>query len=204
MRITGKHHRWPALAMIALCSHAPAQTLTGGWTIRVSNTVSPSQPIAEIEVWAWFDDPTGERNAFGLGDFDFIAADGEFSNAQTYLWGPGFTPGTPTGNSVRGVFVGQLWGFLGIFANMQNPVLVWSVDWTTADFTPRTVSLDTRNTTTFQIGTNSTHGKMNLLELYPEGFTPGTGAIQVVPSPASATPLLVLGALMLRRRRRAV
>ena len=104
------------------------------------------------------------------------------------------------GSTVSGVLVGQHWGFVGIFANMQNPVLVWSVDWTTADFTPRTVSLDTRNTTTFQIGTNSTQIGMNLLELYPHGFTPGTGVIQVVPSPAIAT-LLVLGAVMLRRRR---
>ncbi|MCH7962165.1 MAG: hypothetical protein IIC49_07495, partial [Planctomycetes bacterium] len=81
----------------------------------------------------------------------------------------------------------------------------WSAEWTTIDFTPRTVSLDTRNTTTFEIGTNGGHAlTLNLLELYPQGFTPGTGVIQVVPSPAIATPLLVLGAVMLRRRRRAV
>ena len=125
-------------------------------------------------------------------------------NAQMYLSAGGFTPGTPIGNSVSGVFVGQVWGFLGTVANPQNPILAWSVDWTTTDFTPRTFSLDTRNTTTFQIGTNSTQIGMNLLELYPKGFTPGTGVIRVVPSPAIATPLLVLGAVMLRRRRRAV
>ena len=187
------------LAVCVLVSTAAAQQ--GGWLIESSNVVSPSQPTTTVEVWAWFDDPTGERNAFGRGDFDFIAADGEFSNPQMYLWtSPGFSAGTPMGNSVRGVFVGQLWGFVGLTANMQNPILVWSVDWTTGDFTPRTVSLDTRNTTTFQIGTNSTQIGMNLLELYPKGFTPGTGVIRVVPSPAIAT-LLVVGAVMLRRRR---
>ena len=188
------------IAALALTSAAAAQQ--GGWLIESSNVVSPSQPTTTVEVWAWFDDPTGERNAFGRGDFDFIAADGEFMNAQMYLWTAGFSAGTVRGSSVRGVLVGQHWGFVGYHANMQNPILAWSADWTTTDFTPRTVSLDTRNTTTFQIGTNSTHGSMNLLELYPEGFTPGMGVIQVVPSPASAT-LLVLGAVMLRRRRRA-
>ncbi|MCH9057982.1 MAG: hypothetical protein IIB55_05055 [Planctomycetes bacterium] len=189
------------IAALALTAAAAAQQ--GGWLIESSNVVSPSKPTTTVEVWAWFDDPTGERNAFGRGDFDFIAADGEFSNPQMYLWtSPGFSAGTPMGNSVRGVFVGQLWGFVGLSANMQNPILVWSVDWTTTDFTPRTVSLDTRNTTTFEIGTNGGHAlTMNLLELYPQGFTPGTGVIRVVPSPASAT-LLVLGAVMLRRRRR--
>ncbi len=197
-----KTMRMSPLAVYVLVSTAAAQQ--GGWLIESSNVVSPSQPTTTVEVWAWFDDPTGERDAFGLGNFDFIAADGEFSNAQTYLWGPGFTPGTVRGNGVIGAFVGQWWGGVGIWAYTHSPILAWSADWTTADFTPRTVSLDTRNTTTFQIGTNSTHAGMNLLELYTPGFTPGTGMIEVVPSPASATPVLVLGAVMLRRRRRAV
>ena len=140
----------------------------------------------------------------GLRLIGCVAADGEFPNAQTYLWGPGFTPGTVMGSGVGGVFVGQIWGFAGFVANPQNPILAWSADWTTTDFTPRTVSLDTRNTTTFEIGTNGGHVlTLNLLELYPQGFTPGMGVIRVVPSPVSATPLLVLGAVMLRRRRRA-
>ena len=191
------------IAVLALTSPAAAQQ--GGWLIESSNVVSPSQPTTTVEVWAWFDDPTGERDVFAWGDFDFIAADGEFSNAQTYLSGPGFTPGTVMGSGVGGVFVGQIWGFAGFVANPQNPILAWSADWTTTDFTPRTVSLDTRNTTTFEIGTNGGHVlTLNLLELYPQGFTPGMGVIRVVPSPVSATPLLVLGAVMLRRRRRAV
>ena len=140
---------------------------------------------------------------FAWGDFDFIAAHGEFSNTQMYLSGGNFSSGTPMGNRVRGVFVGQIWGFAGLWAYTHSPILAWSADWTTTDFTPRTVSLDTRNTTTFEIGTNGTHVyTLNLLELYPQGFTPGAGAIRVVPSAASATTLLVLGAVMLRRRRR--
>ena len=192
------------IAVLALTSPAAAQQ--GGWLIESSNVVSPSQPTTTVEVWAWFDDPTGERDVFAWGDFDFIAADGEFSNTRMYLWTLStFSAGTPMGNSVRGVLVGQLWGFAGMVANPQNPILAWSADWTTTDFTPRTVSLDTRNTTTFEIGTNGGHVlTLNLLELYPQGFTPGMGVIRVVPSPVSATPLLVLGAVMLRRRRRAV
>ncbi len=195
-----KTMRISPLAVCVLVSAAAAQQ--GGWLIESSNVVSPSQPITTVEVWAWFDDPTGERDVFAWGDFDFIAGDGEFSNTRMYLSAGGFTPGTPMGSSVSGVFVGQVWGFLGTVANPQNPILAWSVDWTTTDFTPRTVSLDTRNTTTFEIGTNGGHAlTLNLLELYPQGFTPATGVIRVVPSPASATALLVLGAPMLRRRR---
>ena len=77
------------LACLVLASAAAAQQ--GGWLIESSNVVSPSKPTTTVEVWAWFDDPTGERNAFGWGDFDFIAGDGQFSNAQTYLWGFGAT-----------------------------------------------------------------------------------------------------------------
>ena len=184
-------------ASLALASVTAAQQ--GGWLIESSNIVSPSQPTATIEVWAWFDDPTRVRNTFGLGDFDFLAGDGAFSNLQSRLFR--FSLGTAVGSGVVGVRVGQIWGFAGITASSQNPILAWSAQWTTTDFTPRAVSLDTLNTTTFNIGINSTHSGMRLLELYPEGFIPGTGMIEVVPSPASAVPLVVVGAVMLRRRR---
>ena len=81
--------RMSPFASFVLASAAAAQQ--GGWLIESSNVVSPSKPTTTVEVWAWFDDPTGERNAFGWGDFDFIAGDGQFSNAQTYLWGFGAT-----------------------------------------------------------------------------------------------------------------
>ena len=186
----------PLVACI-LVSTATAQQ--GGWLIKSSNIVSPAQPTTTVEVWAWFDDPTGERDAFASGDFDLIAADGEFSNIKLIK---GSLPGSVSGNRVNGVFVGQIWGVAGIIANPQNPILFWTVDWMATDFTPRIVSLDTLNTTTFNIGTNGGHSSMNILDLFPQGFTPGTGVIEVVPSPASAVPVVLVGAVMLRRRRR--
>ena len=193
--------RLSPLAVCVLVSTAAAQQ--GGWLVETASPVSPAQPTTTVEVWAWFEDP-GLQLAFAWGDFDFIASDGLFSNAQVHL--PTFgavppsrsTPGTVVGNTVNGVFVGQVWGFLSYWANTQNPILAWSADWTTTDFTPRHVSLETAATTTFMIGDRFTLEP--LVQLYPQAFTPGTGVIRVVPSPASAT-LLVLGAVMLRRRR---
>jgi hypothetical protein len=188
------------VALFALASVATAQQ--GGWLVTSSNTVSPLQPTTTIEVWAWYDNPQNGL-AFALGDFDFVAGDGLFSNEQVYLpvfgaGNPGSTPGTVNGSTVEGVLVGQLFGMLGWFPNQDNPIRVWSADWTTTNFAGRAVNLDTSATTQFVLGDISTGATT---QLYPQGFSPGTGIIQVVPTPASAVPMVVVGALILRRRR---
>jgi hypothetical protein len=189
------------LKMIPVCvclaaSPALCQQLEGGWTINVLNTVSPAQPVAQIEVWAWFQPPGGGL-VFGMGDFDLASGDGRLERPELAR---GFfgQPGTPAGSLLTGVLLGQV-RLPGVFVlNGDNPIHVWSVSWETTDFTPRTVSLDTTNTTQFNLVEGTTG---HLFPLYPQGFTPGTGTIQVVPTPASAVPMVVVGALMLRRRR---
>jgi hypothetical protein len=78
---------------------------------------------------------------------------------------------------------------------------VWSAEWGTHDFTPRTVDLITENTSTFMIGTNSSHLGMNTLELYPSGFEPGSGVIRVIPSPSASLIVAALIPFAGRRRR---
>jgi hypothetical protein len=195
LRRTSRNYFWLTLGVVALCSQAPAQTLTGGWTINVSNTVSPSQPIAEIEIWAWFD--PGPTLLFLAGDFDLVAGDGRLERPELAR---GFfgQPGTPAGSALTEVSVYQLHIPTFILGNLANPIHVWSVFWETTNFAPRTVSLNTMHTTEFMLVDEATN---RLIPLYPQGFTPGTGVIEVVPTPATAAPLVLGSALLLRRRR---
>lgn len=181
---------------------------TGGWLIQTGAPVSPKNPTTFVEVWAWFDDPSGFRDAFARGNFDFVASDGAFREPEVRIaatWGssvPGGDPGQVRGSRVDGVGVGQLWGAGGRLADTSNPILVWSAEWGTHDFTPRPVALQTDSTWTFQVGTNSSHLGMNVLELYPSGFQPGYGVIQVIPAPSAAATLASLILLGTWHRRR--
>ena len=189
-----------AAAAISLGSHAEAQTIQGGWEIRVSNVVSPSQPSATIEVWAWFDTVPGVSELFAGGDYDLTAGE------AGWLWSPWVfplhSPGpgvTIRGNSIIGLFPGQLHiPTLGIYGNPSNPIHVFSADWATSDFTPRTVSIITENTSIFavysQAGVSTT--------LSASAVVPGSGTIFVVPAPASLTALAIAFATCSTTRRR--
>ena len=187
-----------AAAAIGPGSPARAQTIQGGWEFRVSNVVSPTQPTATVEVWAWFDFVPGVSELFIAGVFDLVASDGEWS------WNFVFPLGRPdpgpfvSGSSIIGVSVGQLHiPQLGFFGDPSNPIWIFAGEWSTTDFTPRSVSLETVNTYNFFVAEWQTGA---LFEIWPAGFIPGNGAISVVPAPGS---LVVLsGALVLVRRRR--
>ena len=69
--------------VIGLGSPAGAQTIQGGWEIRVSNIVSPSRPTATVEIWAWFDFVPGVSELFGGGTYDLTASEGEWPQ---HLW----------------------------------------------------------------------------------------------------------------------
>jgi hypothetical protein len=180
---------------------------TGGWLIQTGGPVSPSNPVTTVEVWAWFDDPSGLRDAFAIGDLDMVAREGVFDNARVRIAAmrgsstPGGDPGQALGPRVNDILVFQWWGGAGLLADTSNPILVWSAEWGTLDFAPRTINLFTENTSTFMIGTNSSHVGMNTLELYPSGFQPGSGVIRVIPAPPASAPLAALIAVGLRRRR---
>lgn len=191
------------LCVLALCVGAisPAShAQTNYFDISVSNIVSPAQPSANIEVWtAW--DPA--MYAFAYAGFDLIASTdpGGFSNPKHELKGPNTYRGdvSPDGDSVVGIVSGQLQfdGGGGIFADTSNPILVFSVSWSTEDFTPRMVGL-TSATTKYTLYLNFE----GYSESFLDEFIEGNGVIQVVPSPGAGVALLGLPALLAHRLRR--
>ncbi len=172
-----------------------AQT-NGTYLLTSSNTVSPGSPTTTIEIWATWDDPL-RGFGFGGADYGLFAGDGIFSNAINFLHGPGSSTGVITGNVVSGAANGQV-VLPGLPIRTDNPILLATYDWTTTDFTPRSVSLETRNTSNFilvSIASGAT------VQLVPNNFTPGTGVITVVPAPA-AWFAIALPLVAARRRRR--
>lgn len=174
---------------------ALSQTLSGGWEISVSNVVSPTNPSATIEVRAFFDPVPGVADLFAAGDFDLVAAEGQFSLPHLHLTGPNQSVGTLIGPAVMDAAVHQLHFPPSILGKTSNPILVWSATWTTGDFAPRLVPVTTLDTNLFavyalQTGTSSSVPLANI--------THGQAVIQVIPAPASVVLLLPL---MGRRRR---
>ena len=188
-------------AAIGLGSPAGAQTIRGGWEFRVSNAVSPSQPTATVEVWAWFDFVPGVSELFVSGYFDIVASEGEWSHFVFPLTSPG--PGGPTinGSSLIGVNTGQFHlPFLGLYGDPSNPIHVFSADWTTSNLhTPRMVDLRTENTLNFVVADYLTGATT---QLWPGGVVAGSGMITVVPSPAGGGLAFVVALHCFARRRR--
>ena len=162
-----------------------------------SNTVTPSSPTTTIEIWAMWDDLFNEF-MFGAANYDLTAGDGVFSNPVNVLNGPGSSTGVISGNVITGGVNLQFWP--GPFGNpnRDNPILLAAYDWTTSDFSPRAVDLQTSNTSVFNVADLNTGG---IVELYPHEFSPGSGVINVVPAPA-AWVVLALPLVAAARRRR--
>ena len=180
---------------------ATAQGPTGGWDIRVSNVVSPSQPSATIEIWAWMEPQSNPQLAFCCGDFDFVADSGRPTNPRVDPWftaWPFYRSGVEQGSGVVGVVIAQL---PPPFQRLNGDIRVWLVDWDTDDFTPRRVHLRTAGTTGFGIYEQPFPSSM-VTDLYPHAFFPGEAWIRVVPAPTAGMVLLVagIGVWMPRRR----
>ena len=185
-----------AAAAIGLGSPAGAQTIQGGWEFRVSNVVSPSQPTATVEVWAWFDNVPGVSELFASGNFDLVASEGEWWHFVFQLGRPTAGP-IISGSSITGVVVGQFHlPPLGVFGDPSNPIRVFAADWRTTDFTPRSVSLDTTNTHYFWVAEWQTGAGF---QIWPN-VIPGSGSISVVPAPSLL--LFPAGAFAVAQRRR--
>ena len=170
-----------------------------------SNEVSPSSPTTTVEVWATWVDPKVEW-VFGSGDYDLTAGDGVFSNPVNVLNGPGSSTGAITGNVIAGAANGQFHAPPFFFGLRDNPILLATYEWTTSNFTPRTVSLDTSNTTAFIVAWWDPQAYLiphppPPRHLFPWSFTPGSGVINVVPAPAAWVVLALPLAAAARRRR---
>lgn len=177
-----------------------------GWTIEIlGGTVSPSNPSVIVKVSAFFHS-FFPSTAFGSGNFNIESTDpgGMFSNFQ---YGPGLANTCHGGNlglpsstgGVVGVGIGQL-NVLGCQASPENPIAIWTGEWTTDDYSLRTIQLKTIGTTHFEL--YSHHGASFPDIFYdPKDVIPGSAVIQVVPAPGGLALLLTGAALTTRRRR---
>ena len=186
------------LSLLTVLFAVPALGQTDGTYLLVSsNTVTPVTPLTTIEFWAAWVDP-GALFAFWGGNNDLTAGDGVFSNPVNMFPGFGTTTGVIAGNVISGAALGQANRCTSSGCPVSdNPILLATYDWTATDFTPRAVGLFTSNTSHFVVAHQSFG---NLIQLYPQEFTPGSGVINVVPAPA-AWPLAVLLLVSPGRRR---
>ena len=140
---------------------------------------------------------------FGATDYDLIAGAGEFVSGTLKLGvSPPNSLGVLSGRTVTGAQIGRIIFPCDPFAcPLVNPILLATYDWTTTDFTPRSVDLETTNTSKFLVVNQLNPGSPIIVELFPNEFTPGSGVINVVPAPA-ALLTLALPLVAARRRRR--
>jgi hypothetical protein len=186
-----------ATVVATLVMSVSVQAQLNTFDIRVSNVITPSQPLAVVEVWAVWDP---QYYAFASANFDMLAESdsGDFSDPERMLTGPGSMDGIvePGGDRVLGIRPTQLhYPPPGILADTSNPILAWRVVWSTSDFTPRSTALSTV-TSEFDLYINDA----GVPDQFIDQFTEGAGVIHVVPSSASAGALLVLAAGRSRRR----
>jgi hypothetical protein len=185
-----------SMASVFCACGALAQT-NATFVFTSSNTVSPATPTTTIGIWAAWDDPN-RGFVFTGAEYDLTTGEGFFTNPVNVLQGPGSTTGVIAANVISGGINGQLHIPFLFFGSQDNPILLATYDWTTTDFSPRDVNLETSNTTNFIVAANATGATT---ELFPQAFTPGSGTITVVPAPATwLAPALPLAAATRRRR----
>jgi hypothetical protein len=173
-------HRLAAL-LAAMCATAAAAQ-EGGWLIRTHGVATPESPTVRVEVWAWFEHVPRVAELWASGNFDLMAADGRWSTFDCPL---PLACGSPhpwiIGNSIKGANVGQIhyppWG---LFGSADNPILVFTADWTADDFTSRAVPVETiapPPSGVYVFGVYDAAGKSTRLEF--GSVHRGHGAIQV-------------------------
>lgn len=106
-----------------------------------------------------------------------MADDGEFISGLVVLpaAGLGSTSGELVGNRVGGAATGQFHApTIGAFGLAGNPIELFRYEWTTADFTARTVGLASENTMMFSV-----LPKAGPPAVAVEPLIPGSGMIRV-------------------------
>jgi MYXO-CTERM domain-containing protein len=183
------------LGVAGLAAVASAQPSNARFIITSSNDVDPMNPTTTIQVLAAWDETM--EHVFSGTNYDLVASDGEFTSASLDLMFTGNNAGTPAGNRVNGASIGQIHLPPAVPGQQGNPIALASYEWTTTDFTPRTVDLSTENTTQFRVTPLPGGLTISLIN----SFTAGSGSFNVTPAP-SALALLGLGGLVAARRRR--
>ena len=194
------------------CAVAPAiaQPTHGGWLIEVvGDPVSPSNPTTTVRVSAYF---PSHLWALNYGGFDLIGADSNavFSN---FLLPAPLGPRPPGVHGCVRLLVGNNGSgrvddisflqinVVGCFANPGNPLPIFEAQWTTNDFSPRQVQLETLNTPEFHVfrTPQATFETIDLVAT--QQFRHGSAVIQVIPAP-TVVAVFAFGLVARARRRR--
>ena len=203
------------IAVWILTAGAPLVTAqtgpTGGWLIEViGDPVSPANPSTTVRISAAF---PAHMWAYAASRFDLVEDDPSGRFGGIHLPAP-LGP-LPPGNygcfgmyfdrlapgAVIDVVSGQL-NIVGCIAHPANPLPMFEAVWTTDDFTPRQVRLETSNTPYFNVFPDPA-ATLNTVDLVAtQQFRHGSAVIQVIPAPAGATTVLVGLSLAGGRRRR--
>ena len=187
------------LVCLSLSLHAAsaaAQSLSGGITIKVSNTITPAQPSAMIEFWGWFTPVPGTADLFS-GVNTTVSASEPGWNASSLGSPSGIlhSPINPVGGKFQ-IIAGQPhFPPAGVFGNPSNPLLLFWVEWSATSFSKRTIDL-----TTDSKGVGVVNMAGVTINIPPGSVSEGSAEIHVVPSPAPLA-LLCLAPLLARRRR---
>lgn len=172
---------------------------TGGFLLKSSNVVSPSKPSTTVEMWAWFDYIPGQAEMFSGTKTNLRASEGEWSNIANHFGIIVDPSPIVVGSHVFGMVLGQLhFPPAGIYANPSNPILLFSMDWSTTNFDKRMVSIETFDTQVFEVYINQQGSTANLPL---SSIIEGSGFIKVVPAPGGAAAILSLACLAAARRR---
>lgn len=115
------------------------------FSFRLHRAVTPDSQEASVAIWAVFDEV---EYALASARFELEAVSGLFVDADLLFdGGPCEVCPTPEDRFVRTIWPGQLhFPVGGIYGNPSNPVAVASAIWTTDDFTPRDVPIETHTT----------------------------------------------------------
>ena len=198
--------RFTAAALTLICAGTTLgqPTQWGGWLVEVVGPpVSPSNPSTTVRVSGYF---PSNLWALANGGFDLTSTDAGSAFDQVRMPPPLqppcalLRPGTLIAGGAYGVLFDQI-NILGCIANSANPLAIWEATWTTQDFTPRDVQLETTNTPGFYVFENP-QATLNTINLVPlNQFRHGSAVIQVIPAPAGACVILGAMALCVRRQR---
>ena len=199
-----------ALLLCVLASSATAQEKATFIIDVVGGPVSPHNPSVTVKIFASF---PSQYWAFGIGTLDLLSSDpnGYFFNA-VHPSGPGSLPsnctqwvqGTSTAGGGVTMIGAQQFNVVGCNASTWNPIQIWESSWTTTDFTPRSVELQSADTPEFMVFRVYKNHQSSIpdVTLYPDQFIHGATSFQVVPAPWIPAFALAFGFTGLARRHR--